>query len=179
MTWALNHLNYFLTTKLLLDCLKTNPNGGRIINVSSNAHITGKVDVQALRDGRVKGGWTTYADTKLANILFTNELARRLQGTNITANAMHPGFVATSFGHDNRGVLSWLLKLSQKVFARTPEEGAKTVTYLAASPEVQGVTGKYFVDCRPATPIPAARNPETARELWEWSEAITVEKMPA
>ena len=115
----------------------------RIVSVSSGLHPMGKINFDNLNAKGLYFGWTTYANSKLMNILFTRELAKRLEGTGVTANALHPGFVATNFGHSGKGLLDFFVKLSQKN-AITPEQGAKTSIYLASSPEVSGVSGKYF-----------------------------------
>jgi NAD(P)-dependent dehydrogenase (short-subunit alcohol dehydrogenase family) len=113
-----------------------------------------------------------YGRTKLANLLFTFELARRLEGTRVTANALHPGFIASNF-HAGNGVLGWFMRRWAGIFGASAEEGAKTVVYLAASPEVEGVTGKHFARCREAPTSAASMDAEAARRLWAMSEAMT------
>lgn len=170
-TFALNHLSYFLLTHLLLEPLKAAA-PSRIANVSSHAHKGMKLDFQDL-EGRTKySGWMAYGRSKLANILFTYELARRLEGTGITANALHPGFVASSFGHNNGKVARVLLKIGQ-LFAISEDKGAETSIYLASSPEAEGVTGKYFFKKRAVHSSRASQDPESARELWRISERMT------
>jgi NAD(P)-dependent dehydrogenase (short-subunit alcohol dehydrogenase family) len=178
MTWALNHLNYFLLTNLLLDALKAAP-AARIVNVSSGAH-TGAREINFADPGFSTGysGWQAYSHSKLANILFTVELARRLQGTHVTANALHPGFVATGFGSNNVGVMGFGLKIIQRIMALSPEKGAETNIYLASSPEVEGVTGKYFTDKHIAKSSPASQDVEVAKRLWTLSEEQTKFKQP-
>jgi NAD(P)-dependent dehydrogenase (short-subunit alcohol dehydrogenase family) len=196
MTLALNHLAYFLLTNLLLDALKAGA-PARVVNVSSGAHKGVKhLDLGALQARPGAGGFggyegpafagvfytlfaptrhpafVQYARTKLANLLFTYELARRLEGTGVTANALHPGFVATRFTAGN-GALGWFLRRWASLFAIGPEEGAKTVVYLATSPEVEGVTGKYFVKQRAASSSPASQDEDAARKLWKLSEELT------
>lgn len=171
MTFALNHLNYFLLTHLLLDCLKA-AGSARIVNVSSGAHLGGKINFDDLQLQRGYSSWKAYSQSKLANVLFTYELARKLAGSGITANALHPGFVATNFGRSNGGLFNPLFRLTQ-VFAITPEAGARTSIYLASSPEVAGVTGKYFDRCRPVRSSPLSYNEETARRLWQVSLQLT------
>jgi NAD(P)-dependent dehydrogenase (short-subunit alcohol dehydrogenase family) len=172
MTFALNHLSYFLLTNLLLDrSLSSSP--GRIVNVSSGAHYNGAINFEDLEFKKGYGGWKAYSQSKLANILFTYELARRLEGTGVTANALHPGFVATQLGHNN-GLLARLAMMFSPIFgAKSPQEGARTSVYLASSPEVEGKAGKYFVDCEPHSSSQASHDLETARRLWEVSEAMT------
>jgi NAD(P)-dependent dehydrogenase (short-subunit alcohol dehydrogenase family) len=172
LTFALNHLNYFLLTSLLLDLLvKSTP--ARVVNVSSDAHRNGRINFDDLEGKQHYNGWRAYAQSKLANVLFTYELARRLEGTGVTANALHPGFVATGFGHNNRDLVGWGTRLAQRVAARTPEQGAQTSNYLAASPAVEGVTGKYFVDKKPVPSSPLSYDQSVARQLWEVSAAMT------
>jgi NAD(P)-dependent dehydrogenase (short-subunit alcohol dehydrogenase family) len=170
MTFAVNHLAYFLFTALLLDRLKAS-GPARIINVSSAAHRRAKLDFNDLMGERGYRGWRAYCRSKLANLLFTYELARRLEGTGVTANALHPGWVATGFGGNNR----WrgrLLQLAARYFAIGPEEGARTIIYLAASPEVAGVSGKYFVEERAVPSSPASYDEAAAKRLWEVSEQL-------
>lgn len=177
MTWALNHLNYFLLTLLLLDRLDASP-AGRVVSVSSNAHVGGRIHFDDLQGEKSYSGWRAYAQSKLANILFTYELARRLQGTHITANCLHPGFVATNFAKNN----GWLVRLAMPLVslaAISPDEGAQTSIYLASSPEVENVTGKYFVRQKQAKSDPASYDEETARRLWEVSLQMTGMEEPA
>lgn len=175
MTFALNHLGYFYLTYLLLDLIKDSA-PSRIVSVSSGLHPMGKINFDNLNAKGLYFGWTTYANSKLMNILFTRELAKRLEGTGVTANALHPGFVATNFGHSGKGLLDFFVKLSQKN-AITPEQGAQTSIYLASSPEVSGVSGKYFYKCNPVEPSPAAQDDETARRLWDKSFELIEQKM--
>lgn len=172
LTFALNHLNYFLLTSLLLDLLiKSAP--ARVVNVSSDAHRNGRINFDDLEGKQHYNGWRAYAQSKLANVLFTYELARRLEGTGVTANALHPGFVATGFGHNNRDLVGWGTRLAQRLAARTPEQGAQTSIYLAASLAEEGVTGKYFVDEKPVPSSPLSYDQSVARQLWEVSAAMT------
>jgi retinol dehydrogenase 12 len=167
MTWALNHLSYFLLTNLLLDII-SNSSPARVINVSSNAHIGGSINFGDLEGKKLFFGWRAYAQSKLANILFTFELARRLEGSGVTANAMHPGYVATRFGMNNTGLVGFIIGLSH-VFAISPEEGAQTGIYLATSPEVAGITERYYIKQRPVQAAKAAYDREVAKRLWEVS----------
>ena len=168
MTFALNHLAYFLLTNLLLDTLKASA-PARIINVSSDAHSGGKIDFDNLQGERSYSSFGPYGNSKLANILFTTELARRLEGTGVTVNALHPGFTSTGFGKNNPGFLMKIMGAVVPLIARSPEKGAETSIYLASSPEVQSITGKYFVDCKVTQPAPQAADSAVARKLWDVS----------
>ena len=170
MTWALNHLGYFLLTDLLLDMLKDSA-PSRIVNVASSAHRGGRIRFDDLQGERSYGGWRAYCQSKLANIMFTYELARRLDDTQVTANVLHPGFVATRFSHNNSGAMARLFRLSQ-VFAISVEKGAETMIYLAASPEVEGASGAYFVNKRQARSSSRSYDAEMAKALWQVSEAM-------
>ena len=167
MTFALNHLACFLLTNLLLDLLKASP-GSRIVNVSSIAHKFARIDFSNLQ----AHGWGGYERSKLANLLFTYELSRRLEGTGVTANALHPGLVDSNFGMNNPGLFR-LLKPIFNLFSINTEEGAKTSIYLASSPEVQGITGKYFVRCREKRSSRASYSKETSARLWQISAEMT------
>jgi len=170
-TVALNHLAYFVLTEELLPVLKASA-PARIVNVSSDAHRGVTLDFSDLMGSRSRyRGFLAYGRSKLMNVLFTRELARQLEGTGVTVNAMHPGFVRTAFGHNNPGLLGTLVRWSQ-VFARTPEHGARTLIYLATSPDVAGVSGKYFVDEHETEPSAAARDMTSAGRLWELSSRL-------
>ena len=172
MTWALNHLSYFLLTDQLLDVLKASA-PARIVNVSSGAHaMTRGINFADVEYKTGYSGWTAYAQSKLANIMFTYELARRLAGTGITANVLHPGFVDTGFGHNNGGVIRSGTKLLQKIIAKKPEQGAATNVYLASSPEVNGVSGRYFDNCKEKKSSGASCDEAAQRRLWELSEQM-------
>lgn len=171
MTFALNHLGYFLLTLLLLDRL-TAGSRARIVNVSSAAHMGGTIHFDDLQGERGYSGWKAYSQSKLANILFTYELARRLEGSRVTANVLHPGFVATNFGKSNGGLFRPLFGLAQFA-AITPVEGAATSIYLASSPEVEGISGKYFDRKQPVKSSPASYDAAAARKLWEISLQLT------
>jgi retinol dehydrogenase 12 len=170
MSFALNHMNYFLLTILLLDLLKSSA-PSRVINVSSMAHASGQVNFNDLQSEKRFSGWQTYSNTKLMNVLFTYELSRKLEGTNVTANALHPGFVASNFGKSNGGLFKPLFALSQMA-AISPEEGAKTSIYLASSPDLQGVTGKYFTKCESVKSAPQSYDTQVAAKLWQVSEQL-------
>ncbi len=169
-TFALNHMAYFLLTHLLHDALIAAA-PARVVNVASGAHRGAVLDLADLNLKRRYTGWTAYRRSKLANILFTRELARRLAATGVTANCLHPGFVASRFGDNNSGAFRWKIG-SAKLFAISPEKGAETVVHLAASPEVAATTGGYFFRSAPATPSAAAQDNETARLLWDESARI-------
>mgnify|MGYP001305563356 CR=1 FL=1 len=171
MTFALNHLNYFLLTHLLLDMLKASA-PARIINVSSNAHRVGPLDVDNLQSEKGFSAFGAYGRSKLENIMFTYELARRLEGTDVTVNALHPGFVRTGFGHNMSGIFSNIARLAQ-IFAITLEQGAETSIYLATSPEVEGVSGRYFVKSKAVRSSNASYDETAWRRLWEASEKLT------
>ena len=168
MTFALNHMAYFVITGLLLDKLKS---GARIVSVASNAHRGAKLDFDDLQSRKGYAGFAVYSKSKLANILFNRELARRCP-EGVTANALHPGFVATRFGDNSGGLMRTVLKVAKPIGAISPEEGARTIIYLASSPEVAGVTGEYFYESKVTTPTAEARNDADARRLWEISEQI-------
>jgi NAD(P)-dependent dehydrogenase (short-subunit alcohol dehydrogenase family) len=169
MTFALNHMAYFVVTNLLLGKLKA---GARIVTVASNAHRGAKLDLGDLQSRKGYVGFPVYARSKLCNILFNRELARRMTGSGVTANALHPGFVATRFGDNSGGLMRTVLKVAKPIGAISPEEGARTIIYLASSPEVAEVSGEYYYECKPNTPTAEARNDEDARKLWEISESI-------
>ena len=168
MTFALNHLAYFLLTNLLLNTLKASA-PARIINVSSDAHSGGKIDFDNLQGERSYSSFGPYGNSKLANILFTTEQACRLEGTGVTVNALHPGLTSTGFGKNNPGFLMKIMGVVIPLIARSPEKGAETSIYLASSPEVQSITGKYFVDCKVTQPAPQAADRAVARRLWDVS----------
>jgi len=172
MTFALNHMSYFLLTALLLDRLKAST-PARIISVSSGAHTMGALNFDDLQNtqGYGMGGFRAYSQSKMMNILFTYALARRLKGTNVTANTLHPGAVATGFGLNSKGLFMRLFGLARP-FMLSPEKGADTMIYLASSPEVEGVSGQYF-DRRKSVQSAAYAYDEAAQErLWQVSEQI-------
>ncbi len=169
-TFALNHLAYFLLTELLLDFLKGSA-PARIVSVSSGAERGGKIDFADLQGDKRYRAMRAYCQSKLANVLWTYELARRLQGSGVTANCFHPGVVATSFG-GGISLFRWFYRVARR-FVRTPEKGAETAIYLASSPEVEGVTGKYFYDCKPIQSSARSYDQATARRLWQVSAQLT------
>lgn len=166
-TWALNHLAYALLTLELLDLLRASA-PARIVNVASTMHHGGAIDFDNLQGERSYGGVRAYSQSKLANVLFTYALARRLEGTGVTANCLHPGGVATGFGHNRPGVIHLILKLARP-FLISAQQGAATPIYLAASPEVEGITGKYFARCRPARSSAASHDTDLQERLWALS----------
>jgi NAD(P)-dependent dehydrogenase (short-subunit alcohol dehydrogenase family) len=169
--FALNHLSYFMLTLLLLDRIKQSA-PARIVNVASHAHRWGSINFDDLGGARSYRSSRMYGQSKLANILFTYELARRLEGTGVTVNCAHPGAVATGLGANN-GALAKLLMPVIGLFMRSPEQGAATQIHLASSPELEGVSGKYFVDCKPAQSSPESCNTAIARRLWDVSAEMT------
>ncbi len=171
-TFALNHVAYFLLTQVLRDRLVAS-GPARVVSVASRAHERANgLDFNDLNLERGYGGWKAYSRSKLANILFTRELARRLVGTGVTANCLHPGFVASRFGDNNRGLFRWGIGLAKRLTAVSETQGAKTIVYLARNPAVGETTGGYFADSRLATPSAAAQDDEAARRLWEISAKI-------
>ena len=164
LTFALNHMSYFVLTHGLRERLAASP-PARVVNTSSDAHKGARLDFSDLQSARGYSGFKVYGRSKLCNILFTRELARRLAGTGVTANCLHPGFVATRFGDQSGGALSFAVRAA-KVFAISPEKGAETITYLASSPDVAHVSGKYFYQCRAKTPTHEAQDDDAAQRLW-------------
>ena len=177
MMFAVNHLGYFITSLLLWDRLVA---GGpaRVINVSSNAHLRGRINFDDLQSRRKFSGFGVYSDTKLANILFTYELDRRRNGAPVTVNALHPGFVSTNFGRNNSGIVGWAMSRIVPYFAKTVEEGAQTSVYLAASPDVAAISGCYFVDSKAVKSSAASYDTAAAARLWAVSEELTGVKLP-
>jgi NAD(P)-dependent dehydrogenase (short-subunit alcohol dehydrogenase family) len=168
MTFALNHMAYFVLTNLLRPRLAA---GARIVSTASDAHKGAQLDFTDLQSERNYSGFGAYGRSKLCNILFTRELARHLKDAGVTANCLHPGFVATRFGDQSGGVMSLAVRAA-KTFAIMPEQGAQTIVYLASSPEVAEITGGYFYKCHQATPTREAQNDDDARRLWEASARI-------
>lgn len=172
MTWALNHLSYFLLTNLLLEKLeKETPS--RIVIVSSGSHYRGRIKFEDVNLTTGYTGWAAYSQSKLANILFAYELDRRLKGTNITVNSLTPGFVATRIGHNSGPLIAFIVQLFQKMGGMTPEEGAQTMVYLATSPEVDQVSGKFFREKKAVRTSDLSYDRELARHVWEISERMT------
>ena len=175
MTLAVNYLAPFLLTNLLLDVLKASA-PARIVTVSSDAQSMGLLKLDDLQMTKRYRMFSAYAQSKLAEILFTYELARRLEGTGVTANCLHPGFVRTNIGQDSTNPLS--RSLTRLIFAPgiSPEAGAKTSLYLASSPDIAGVTGKYFVKSIPKRTVPISYDEATQKRLWEISASLV--KLP-
>jgi NAD(P)-dependent dehydrogenase (short-subunit alcohol dehydrogenase family) len=169
--FAVNHLAHFLLTRLLLPRLQACA-PSRIVHVASNAHSFCKeIRWHDLSHEREFSAFPAYGHSKLANILFSNELARRLRGTGVTSNALHPGAVATGIGSNN-GIAGRVVPLLLKPFFRSPARGAATTIYLASAAEVDGVTGKYFYDSQPVDPKPWALDTNAAGRLWVTSERL-------
>lgn len=182
-TFALNHLSYFVLTHCLRERLQSSA-PARIVNTASDAHDSATLDFDDLQSvatyrNRTVLAWMRYGGpafkvygrSKLCNILFTRELARRLSGTGVTANSFHPGFVATRFGDDTGGLVSFGIGIARR-FALSPEQGAETLVYLASSPEVAGITRQYFYKNQVILPSAEAQDDETARRLWEESAQL-------
>lgn len=168
-TFALNHLSYFLLTDLLLDILEKTGNA-RIVNVASDAHQGAELSFENLQGFEGYKGWPAYCKSKLANIMYTYELDRRISGKGITANSLHPGFVDTNFGNNNTGTVRVGLNAAKKVGAISPEKGALTSIYLASSPEVEGVSGKYFYKCKQKNSNKASYVKSDQEKLWQITE---------
>jgi NAD(P)-dependent dehydrogenase (short-subunit alcohol dehydrogenase family) len=168
-TFALNYMSYFVLTSVLLARLLASA-PARVVNTASNAHRKGKLDFADLQAAKSYRPFAVYGTSKLANILFTRELARRLSGRGVTANSFTPGFVATRFG-DQSGLYGGFIRVA-KLFADTAEHGAETLVYLASSPDVATVSGEFFQNCRPGKQTADARDDALAKKLWAESERI-------
>ncbi len=180
-TFGVNHLGYFLTTKLLLDTIRASA-PARIVSVSSGAHARAKINFDDLQGERSYAGFGAYGQSKLANVLFAYELARRTAGSGVTSNALHPGVVMTGFGHNNAGLIGGLFDVLHTIgrpFLLTAEKGARTSVYLASSPEVVSVTGKYFADSREKQSNAISHDTDVARRLWDISEEMVAAATPA
>jgi len=171
LTFALNHMGYFRLTALLWERLMASA-PARVVNVASEAHRGSRLDFEDLQCSRHYSGWRAYGRSKLANILFTRELARRLERTGVTANCLHPGFVATGFGDNNRGPLRLGIAIGKLLAAIPVQGGAETSVYLASSPDLDGVSGKYFSRCRERQPDTPAQDDRMAARLWSESERL-------
>jgi retinol dehydrogenase 12 len=170
-TLALNHLSYFLLTHGLRERLNAAA-PARVVNTASGAHRRARLDFSDLQSARGYRGYMVYSRSKLCNILYTRELARRWAGTGVTANSLHPGFVATRFGDASGGFFSYVVRASRKVFALSSEKGAETLVFLASSPEIATISGGYFYQCHLATPSRAAQDDAAARRLWAETERL-------
>lgn len=177
-TFATNHLAYFLLTRLLLELLKKAPSA-RIVNVSSNSHYSGKIDFENLQGEKSYSVLGMYANTKLYNVLFTYELARRLKGSQITANCLHPGVIRTQIGNKNT---NWFTGLAWQLAAGMRgipvEQGAATSIYLASSPDVQGISGRYFEKCKEKQSALVSYDEALAARLWQVSENLCQPYLP-
>lgn len=170
LTFALNHMSYFVIANGLRERLAAST-PARVINTASDAHKGNKLNFADLQSATGFRGFPVYGRSKLCNILFTRELARRWAGTGITVNSLHPGFVSTRFGDESGGLFSYAIRAA-KLFAISPEKGAETIIYLASSRDVSGASGQYFYKCRPATPTKEAQDDEAARRLWQETEKL-------
>ena len=176
-TFAVNHLGYFLLTNLLTDLLKKS-GPARIVSVSSEAHRNAKLRGHY---PQLKRGWSAcraYGQSTLSNILFPRARARRLEGTKVTANCLHPGVIASGFGHTDGGFISVIITIAKPFFI-TPEKGARTQVWLSSAPEVEGVTGKYFDKCKEKSPSKAAQEQGAPEKLWAISEELTARRASA
>lgn len=170
LTFATNHLNYFVLTHELLDVLKASA-PARIINVASDAHVGQRIDFDDLMGEKSFKTWKAYGQSKLANVMFTYELARRLEGTGVTANALHPGVVATNFGKNNQNWFGWGVKLLAPFFT-SPSKGAATSVFLASSATAEGVSGKYFKRSKARKSSGWSYKVDAQKRLWEVSEKL-------
>jgi len=171
-TFATNHMAYFvLTLGLKANLLAASP--ARVVSTASDAHKGYTLDFDDLQAEKGYSAIRAYGRSKLCNILFTRELARRWSGKGVTANCLHPGFVATRFGDSSGGFLSSVVRIGKTLFAITPEKGAETIVYLASSPDVAAISGAYFYKCRPATPTAGGRDDAAASRLWNESAKIS------
>lgn len=174
-TFALNHLSYFVVTQMLLATLQSSA-PARIVNVSSTAHVGGAINFDDLHGMSGYSPLKAYSQSKLANVMFTYELARRLEGTGVTANVLHPGVVRSGFGHNNKGfvgrITSGVLSMMQRVGGVDVVQGADTAVYLCCAPEVEGITGNYWYKRRQKESSPASIDQSQWTKLWEASEAM-------
>jgi retinol dehydrogenase-14 len=171
-TFALNHLAPFLLTNLLLDRLTASA-PARIVTVSSGAQAMGRIDFDDLQGERNYSGQRAYNQSKLANVMFTYELARRLEGTRVTATVLHPGVVRTSFGAEDQAAYFAVMSRLARLFMKSPAQGAGTAIYLASSPEVEGITGRYYANGKPKTSNKASYDTTAAARLWRASADLT------
>ena len=167
-TFALNHLTPFLLSQLLLDLLKQSV-AGRVVTVSSNAHTMGRIDFDDLQGEQSYSGARAYNQSKLANVMFTYELARRLQGTSVTVNALHPGVVRTSFGAEDPASVQRFLIPFVRPLMKSPTQGAATSIHLASAPQLAHSTGRYFTNSRPKKSSARSHDRAVATRLWEAS----------
>ena len=177
-TFAVNHLAPFLLTALLLDLLKQSA-AGRVVTVSSNAHSRGRIDFDDLQKERPYSGSAAYGQSKLANVLFSYELARRLQATSVTANVLHPGLVSTAFGGEDPGRAQRVLVPLLRPFMKSPRQGAATSIHLASDPDLQRVTGRYFAKCEAKRSSKHSYDKSVAARLWQVSTDLVGLTAPA
>jgi NAD(P)-dependent dehydrogenase (short-subunit alcohol dehydrogenase family) len=170
MTFATNHMSYFVVTLELAERLRATA-GARVVNTSSDAHKGRHLDFDDLQSAKGYRGFPVYGKSKLCNILFTRELAKRWADTGVTVNSLHPGFVSTRFGDSSGGMFQRLIQVA-KLFAISPEQGAETILYLSTSDDVAKVSGKYFYKCRAVNPTRDAQDDASARRLWEETERL-------
>jgi NAD(P)-dependent dehydrogenase (short-subunit alcohol dehydrogenase family) len=170
MTFATNHMSYFVVTNGLAEPLRATP-GARVVNTSSRAHMRAHLHFDDLQSAKDYRGFPVYGRSKLCNILFTRELAKRWSGTGVTANSLHPGFVSTRFGDQSGGLFQRVVQVA-KLFAISPEKGAETILYLATADEVAETSGKYFYQCRAVNPTQDAQDDEAALRLWRESARL-------
>lgn len=172
LTFAVNHLAYFLLTGLLLENIKRSKRG-RIINVSSNGHRGINLNIKKIRNNEYKGRYSTYRRSKLANVMFTIDLANKLKESKVTVNCLHPGLINTNIGMNDPGITRRLVNAYKKRFAKTPEQGADTIIYLATSDKIANNTGKYFVNRKVTKYSTKASNKIIREKLWKLSEQLT------
>jgi retinol dehydrogenase 14 len=170
-TFALNHLASFLLTNLLLDRLKASA-PARVVTVSSHVQAEGLIEFDDLQGSRNYSGQSAYSQSKLANVMFTNELARRLEGSRVTATSLHPGVVRTDFGAEDQAWFFTIISRVVRPFLWTPVRGAQTSIYLASSPDVEGVTGQFFVNSKPKTANQVAYDADMTARLWDVSASL-------
>lgn len=177
-TFALNHMAYFILANALTERLRASA-PARIVNVASEAHRGARIDFDDLQGERRYGGWNAYRVSKLCNILHAGELARRLAGSGVTANSLHPGFVASRFGDAIPGLPGMAWRLAKRVQGISPEAGAATPAYLASAAEVATTSGAYFADCKAVAPSPEAQDEAAAARLWAASERLAAKALGA
>jgi NAD(P)-dependent dehydrogenase (short-subunit alcohol dehydrogenase family) len=171
MTFATNHMSYFVVTLGLADRLRATP-GARVVNTSSDAHKGARLDFDDLQSAKRYRGFPVYGKSKLCNILFTRELAKRWRDTGVTVNCLHPGFVSTRFGDQSGGAFQRVIGIA-KFFAISPEKGAETIIYLATSDDVANQSGAYFYKCHPLNPTKEAQDGQAAQRLWDESSRLS------
>jgi NAD(P)-dependent dehydrogenase (short-subunit alcohol dehydrogenase family) len=171
-TFALNHMGYFVLTELLLPAL-SQASQGRIVNVASRAHRRGTVNFEDLQGEHAYAGWPAYCQSKLMNLMFTYAQARRLEGSGITVNSLHPGFVRSKFGHNNPGFAGLVIRMSQIVLAISPEAGGKTPLHLVCAPELAACSGQYYEKSEVVLSSPESQDIEAQERLWQISTEMS------